>query len=378
MSGRRRVFLHVGLPKTGTTYLQDLMRTHRQELRAAGVSYPDDGHRDHFFAALDARGDHVFAGAVRPAAQDAWPRLVELARSDEDTVVLGHEVMATAPPEQAQAALSLLDDREVHVVVTARDPGRQVVADWQESVKHGRRHTFDQYLERAGLRSAEDATVDGPVPFRAQRLTTVLDAWGRGLPPDQVHVITVPRPGADPGLLWRRFAGVVGVSDPDRFAPGADVRLNPSLGVADVEVMRRVSGFVDRRLVAGEFGAVAKNLYAQDVLPRVSRTPPPVPPKDLLPTLQAMATSWVDTITARGYDVRGDLSELHPAADAEGRTPDDWDPEEVIDTATAATAELLVEVARLRRELASGPSPRTRASRWLGVPRRAARRLARR
>jgi len=352
-----RVFVHVGLPKTGTTFLQDLLRAHRSALRDAGLWYPDDGHRDHFFAALDARGDHTFAGAVRPAAREAWPKLVRLAMDFDGTVVVGHEVLATAPADRARAALEAFGDTEVHVVVTARDPARQVVADWQESVKHGRRQRFDQFVRNAGL-SGEDAGDDTGV-FRGQRLPDVLTAWGDPLPSKQVHVVTVPPTGAEPGLLWRRFATVVGVPDPDRFAAGDDVRANPSLGVADIEVMRRVGTFLDGRLVGNEFGAIAKNLYAQTILPRVSRTPAPVAPATLSPTLESLAESWIATINDRGYDVCGDLAELRPRV-SEGRSPDDWENEEILDTAAAATAELLLEVAQLRRRRPAPPDARER------------------
>lgn len=357
MARPERIYVHVGLPKTGTTFLQDLMRVHRAALREAGIWYPDDGHRDHFFAALDARGDHVFAGGVRPAAMNAWPRLVKLATDYDRTVVLSHEVLATAPADQARAALALLDASDVHIVVTARDPARQVVADWQESVKHGRRQRFSQYVRNAGLVDRDRADGEsGPAPFRGQRLTDVLANWGSDLPPDRVHVVTVPPSGAEPGLLWRRFARVIGLEDPDRFAPGEGVRANPSLGVAEIEVMRRTSTFLDGRLVAAEFGAIAKNLYAQEILPRVSRSPSPVLPVDLRPTLDALAQRWIETITEKGYDVCGDLVELRPRR-SDGRAPEDWNADEVIDSATAATAELLVEVARLRREAARPPSP---------------------
>lgn len=375
----QRIFVHVGLPKTGTTFLQDLMREHRSALREAGVWYPDDGHRDHFFAALDARGDHTFAGGVRPAARGAWPRLVELALDFDQTVVMGHEVLATAPAGEARTALAMLDDADVHVVVTARDPARQVVADWQEAVKHGRRLRFEQYVRNAGLVGDDRTDGDsGPVPFRGQRLTEVLANWGGDLPPDHVHVVSVPPPGAEPGLLWHRFATVVGLDEPDRFTPGEGVRANPSLGVADIEVMRRTSTFLDGRLVAGEFGAIAKNLYAQEILPRVSRTPSPMPPADLRPELEAMAEEWIETITERGYDVCGDLAELRPQATV-GRAPEEWTADEVIDTAAAATAELLLEVARLRREAALPPAS-DRPPGWLraAVRHRAARVLRRR
>lgn len=148
---RSTIYLHVGLPKTGTTFLQDLLREHADALAAEGVHYPLDEVPDHFHAALDARGDLHFGGGERPGAAGAWRRVVAQANALPDRVVISHELFATADAQHAVAALRSLEPHQVHVVVTARDPGRQIVADWAESVKHGRRQSFETYLQRAGI-----------------------------------------------------------------------------------------------------------------------------------------------------------------------------------------------------------------------------------
>jgi hypothetical protein len=69
-----RAFLHIGAPKTGTTYLQSVMRRNRKALAAAGVLYP--GKRNaHFLASMDLR-DSGFAGYRDPAARGAWQSVV--------------------------------------------------------------------------------------------------------------------------------------------------------------------------------------------------------------------------------------------------------------------------------------------------------------
>ena len=50
------VVLHVGLPKTGTTYLQRLLADHRDPLRAAGVLYPFLRPGAMFEGAVEVRG----------------------------------------------------------------------------------------------------------------------------------------------------------------------------------------------------------------------------------------------------------------------------------------------------------------------------------
>ena len=48
-----RVLLHVGTPKTGTSYLQDVLFRNRDHLEARGILYAADRFDAHFLAALD-------------------------------------------------------------------------------------------------------------------------------------------------------------------------------------------------------------------------------------------------------------------------------------------------------------------------------------
>ena len=49
----KRVLLHVGTPKTGTSYLQDVLFRNQETLKDAGILYPADRFDAHFLAALD-------------------------------------------------------------------------------------------------------------------------------------------------------------------------------------------------------------------------------------------------------------------------------------------------------------------------------------
>ena len=50
------MFLHIGEPKTGTTFLQQVMWRNRSELAAQGVVLPGHHPQDHFRASQDLRG----------------------------------------------------------------------------------------------------------------------------------------------------------------------------------------------------------------------------------------------------------------------------------------------------------------------------------
>ena len=78
MTGRR-VYLHVGTPKSGTSYLQDKLALNRDELERQGLDYLRTRTGDHFEAALDLIGER-WAGEEK-AASGQWDALAADART---------------------------------------------------------------------------------------------------------------------------------------------------------------------------------------------------------------------------------------------------------------------------------------------------------
>ena len=58
----RQVLLHVGLPKSGTSYLHKLLSANRDRLRSAGVLFPGDDWSDQVVAVRDVRGRGLMWG----------------------------------------------------------------------------------------------------------------------------------------------------------------------------------------------------------------------------------------------------------------------------------------------------------------------------
>ncbi len=98
MTRVRRVFVHIGLPKTGTSYLQAIVWPHRDALRAAGLLLPGRERRDHLWASLVVREDpHV--ARRNPRAPEAWDVLRrEIAAWDGDALI-SHEFFCSATTE---------------------------------------------------------------------------------------------------------------------------------------------------------------------------------------------------------------------------------------------------------------------------------------
>jgi hypothetical protein len=313
------VFLHIGAPKTGTTFLQTVLNKNRKALRQAGVLFPGRSERSHFLAAQDLR-EMSFHGHPEAGAAGAWPRLVREVRGFAGTSVIDHEIFAAASEPAIDRALADLDFADVHLVWTARDLARQLPAAWQERVKNGDPITFGTFLQRVRA-GAEDDTAHRRGFWALHGGPEILRRWSRTLPPDRVHVVTVPPPGADPMLLWRRFAQVIGV-DPggyDTDVPAA----NASLSAAEVATLRRLNELLGSEIPWPAYRAVVKH-----GLIRAMRAPgePRGAAIDVPDDVYAWALRWsqdaVAALRAAGYAVVGDLDELLPARRPTGADPD--------------------------------------------------------
>lgn len=342
----QRVLLHVGTPKTGTSYLQDVLFRNQRVLARHGILYPADRFDAHFLAALDLM--RLPWGGLEAEAIGAWARLAEQARGWDGTTIISHEILATASPTQAAHALESVGhpDAEVHLVLSVRDLVRQIPAEWQENIKHRRELSFERFLEQI-----RDPGRDGRIAtwfWGVQEIPDILHRWAAELPPERVHLVTVPASGVPHSLLWERYSRAFGLDGLELDLEGE--RANPSLGVPETALLRRINIRANQVIEPPTYRPLVRELLAHRTLSRRSESPRLTLPPDVLPWVQDLALSWVEEIKARGYDVVGDLADLVGQAPAhEYADPDHPDEAQVADAAVDAIRALLVENARLVR-----------------------------
>jgi hypothetical protein len=366
-AGRNRpvVFLHVGEPKSGTTFVQQVMWSNRDELARQGVLLPGAHAQDHFRANQDLREAPQPDDDPTGAYTGEWGLLVQQALQAEKAAVISHELLAAARPEQALRGIQSLADAELHVVYSLRDFESLLPAEWQETVKHRNRLTWEQWMER--VMTTDPAT---PEPGRARWFWRVHDTpaiirrWTQGVPPERVHVVTMPRPGAPADLLWTRWASVLGI-DPEPFDLSA-ARANTSLGLAEVEMLRRLNVALGRRGVGGFFYAVnVKERLAHDYL--ASR------PVEAKPRMSDAARAFahgrcelvIDDLRQSGFNIVGDLDELLPRSATGGGSSKELSTEEVSDAAVLDAA--IGSLATVLRNQFRPPPPAPQESRLVDI-----------
>lgn len=306
----QRVYLHIGEPKTGTTFLQDALWANRRRLAAQGVQLPGYSERDHSRASRDLRQ------TIRPADDPAdpwygeWDVLAGQALRVPGHAVISNELLVAATPEQAERAVRSLLAADLHVVATVRDPAAVLPAEWQEAVKCRETIGWDEWFGNVAAAESEPRRREKSWFWRVHDTIANLAMWGELLSPDRVHVITVPQ-GRPRELLWARFASVTGLT-PD----GCDLvsaRHNNSLGIAETEFLRRMNQELPADVPDWFYIREIKQIVAQGVL---SGQPQRSPRLSLTPAERSWAAQRAERVITglreAGYHIVGDLAELRP------------------------------------------------------------------
>jgi hypothetical protein len=326
----QRVIVHIGLMKSGTTFVQGRLGANRARLDAQGVLFPGPTWRRHVNAVQDLMG-HPGATA------GSWDSMTSEINAYPGTAVISMEFLAMAAARGIKIIHRSFGDADLRVVLGARDLGRTVPAMWQEAVKNRSALTFGQYVE--GIRTVAE---NGRRFWRQQHAGRIAGRWAEHLGPDRVHVVTLPPPGEPADTLWARFSEAASI----RPEPSWDEapRTNESLGAASALVMRRLNELTRDMSVPDykrQVKAVGKHLLPAH---REQEDTIGFPVPDWL---RAEATRIREQIAASGVHVVGDLDDLTPL-DVPGVDPDRVDVEAQLAAAFVALEGVVRQANRIR------------------------------
>jgi hypothetical protein len=338
---RPKVFLHIGEPKTGTTFLQQVMWRNRSELAAQGVVLPGHHPQDHYRASQDLRGIPKLPSDPAGSWTGEWEILARQAQQAPRVAVISHELFSAADAQQAERAVRSLQPAEVHIVLTVRDMATLLPAEWQETVKHRNARSWEDWLGDVIDRESVSADRRQWWFWRVHDTLAILGLWARHVPPRQVHVLTTPPPGSASSLLWERLASLLDVD------PGSvdltRARPNASLGMPETEFLRRLNRVLPDEVPDWFYMWNVKEAVAHRALAARPRTGRLVLPADRDAWAKEQAATLISGLSDSGYDILGALDELWPPpVTGPAASPADQPAEQVLDAAVHAASALVV------------------------------------
>ena len=299
----KRVVLHIGAMKSGTSFIQNVLHRNRAVLADHGILFACERWR-HQVLAVHELIDH--GGPEQPPfpPDGYWCRMVESINQWPGTAIVSMEFLAPRQRPKIEIIKEAFADSDIQVVLTARDLARSLPAMWTESMQNRGVKTWDEFLD--AVRNEEEGEKAGQWFWRNQRISRISERWSEAVGREHFTLVTVPPRGAPPSQLWDRFASVAGI--PSDLCD-LEVRSNPGIDAASAMVLRALNerlesdGF-DRR----DYERVVKGVLAKQGMVRRGRESVPL----------GMDERWVrrrskdELENLRQLDIRvvGDIDEL--------------------------------------------------------------------
>ncbi len=328
--------VHIGTPKSGTTYLQSILRAHRRDLARAGVLYPGAGYlpqqglnQQAAVYALAGRGVRWVDETVRANGVRHLERVVAELGRHRGPALVSAEALSNFGPTEISAVVEALGrpPGPVTVVITARDLGRVLTSVWQQNVKNGATAPMEEYLDAVTLQRPERRS-----PFwTAFGLPGLVDRWAAVVGLGQVTVVTTP-PAARRDELWPRFAQACGLADLLDVVSDAVVARrdnNDSLTPSQTETLRQMNAILEADGVPhDERQRLRGRLLAAWMSSPRSRSRRLAMDEARVPTVRRWAAEDLAALSDRvadGLTVVGDLAELDPDPTSARTDPTGYD-----------------------------------------------------
>jgi hypothetical protein len=256
----QRYVIHIGMPKTGTKYLQASFCRHRAEMLASGIYYPTE-----YWPELQIFAHHELVGELR---QIPNPRLEEifnhLNASGHRTILLSCEGFMGVSRAQLEYLKRLMRDADTRIVFYARRWSDWIPSQWQQTIKQGKTETFAEMYAKIL------ATASGDLGINYNKILDQFSAvFGRAAL-DVVPYSTILDRGGD---IFTDFTHEILGWDPQ--APQYQDLIHQSMGIFLTELMRCLNVLeVERNGISGyyifeAFHAVADNPGTRESVDRL-------------------------------------------------------------------------------------------------------------
>lgn len=312
--------LHIGTPKSGTTYLQTILRSGRKDLRRRGICFPGKDYLPHgglnqqpAIYALGRRNIGWVGQEARENAVRYFDRLCEEISAHSGRTLISAESLSFFDRTEIETLLADLraDPAEVDVIITARDFGRLLPSIWQQNVKNGSSQPLEEYLSSlSALRG-----IPGVPLWTAFGLPGLVSRWSDVVDPRRITLVTVPHRGR--GELWPRFATAAGVPEPlaENAVKDRSER-NLSLTLSQTDLLRHLNQCLDDGRRSAEKQRLVRRKILDSWMRAESRTGSPI----LLPErFRSLIERWADEdvqeLRSLGVSVVGSLEDLRPASE---------------------------------------------------------------
>jgi hypothetical protein len=258
----KRIVIHAGFFKTGTTALQSSLAANREKLLENGVLYPALSSADssrstgQHRAAWALKGRHWgwedAGGTVTPI--EVWDKLAGKLNDFEGTSLFSSEFLAELTRDDVERMSKDLKADKIEVVFTLRPLVKMLPSQYIQSLKYGMRLNYEDWLER--IFNGGEEHVQWRTFWTRHDHPDVIQRWVDVFGPENVTLLVVDE--TKPNLIYETFSELLSLPN-DLLKQIEEKGLNRSLTWEEICLLLEMNNKFDRTLAWGEYATMIRN-----------------------------------------------------------------------------------------------------------------------
>jgi len=234
----KKVFIHPGFHKTGTTGIQTIFRESRQKFKENGIFYPyarGEGHHRAAWA-LHERiwGWQDRGGKKTPISE--WNHLVTQTKRAQKSALISSEFFSELTLEEILKVRQAFSKVEATIIFTWRPLHKLLASSYQQYLKYGIKADYKKWL--LGIFREGEYKNQTPSFWERHRHGEVIAKWVEVFGVDSVKVIVADE--KNPNFLYDSFGNILGI-DSSLIRPDENTKKNRSLTFEETSLLLEVN-----------------------------------------------------------------------------------------------------------------------------------------
>ena len=233
-SSQKTIFLHIGVPKTGSSTIQKGLYHNQKRLRRNGFLYPRSGligtnHKNIFFQ-LTSMEDH--RAKYTPGAGNLEELAKEISETRFNKIMISAEHFALFNSSQIKTLQNALNPFLTKVIVYLRRQDQVIQSGWSQNAK------------RLVTKKSLDQNIDEEISTNKSvyHYDYLLKKWAKAFGKENL-ILRIFEPDNLSGHIFHDFLKTCGIESPDKFP--IPISTNVSPGYRTLGLIQEISNRID-------------------------------------------------------------------------------------------------------------------------------------
>ena len=318
----KKIIVHAGFHKTGTTAIQSSFFAARNELSKAGITYPEVGGKAHHKAIYSLMGKTwgwEDRGGVL-ATDKKWRSFVKQIKRAKSTALVSSEFLCELTEEQIIKFKRDLGNSDVTIYFTLRPLLKIIPSAYQQHLKIGIKSGYEKWLH--SILDEPGVSTITPSFWVRHMHSEVLAKWIKHFGKENVVLLVVDE--KKPEFMYEQFNLLLGLK-PGFLTPQTDQDSNRSLSLDEITLLNTINKKFSKKRSWHDYETFIRNGSIKYLTNKV--TPPLDAARLLTPqwavdVAKKVSSANVAEIKGLGIKIIGDIDAFENAEIPIGENPE--------------------------------------------------------